>query len=447
MDEDCLYLNVWTPGTHDRALPVLVWLHGGAFVLGAGSTFLYTGRNLAARGDVVVVTANYRLGALGFLDLSQLSSDPEAPSNLGLLDQIAALRWVRENISAFGGDPDNVTLFGESAGAMCVGTHLALGGGLFRRAILQSGAAANIATAEVAAYVSERFLEALGLEAEDSKALRSLPTSRILAGQRAVLHSEIVRMGQLPWQPSLDGKILSRPPLAAIRDGSARDIAVLIGSNREEWKLLTAAALPMRAMDTDSLRNRVEQLLERGGREKAEAEELIRIYRASHPRGERATPYELWVAMRTDQVFRLPAIQLAEAHAESGGRTFMYRFDLEIPLLRRSLGACHAAELPLVFGSFEHPLLRPFYLNSSRARRLSRRMQDAWTGFARSGDLAVESTGHWPCYEPGERLTMILGKSCRVERAPNDEVRRFWLEQKADVSSGCSPAASSRPSS
>jgi para-nitrobenzyl esterase len=428
MAEDCLYLNVWTPGAHDRARSVLVWLHGGAFVLGAGSTCLYTGRNLAARGDVVVVTANYRLGALGFLDLSHLSSDPEAPSNLGLLDQIAALRWVRENISAFGGDPDNVTLFGESAGAMCIGKHLALGDGPFRRAILQSGAAANIATAEEAAYVSQRFLEALRIQADDWKTLRSLPTSRILAGQQVVLHSEIVRMGQLPWQPSLDGKVLSRPPLAAIRDGSARHIDVLIGSNRDEWKLLTAAALPMRAMDTDSLRHRVEQLLERCGREKAEAEELIRIYSAFHPRGERATPYELWVAMRTDEIFRLPAIQLAEAHAESGGRTFMYRFDLEIPLLPRTLGACHAAELPLVFGSFDHPLLRLVYLNSSRARRLSRQMQGAWTGFARSGDPAVEGAGQWPCYEPEERLTMILGKSCRVESAPVDEVRRFWLD-------------------
>ncbi len=432
--EDCLCLNVWTPAEAlepgSDPLPVLVWIHGGGFFLGAGSRFLYSGRELARRGTVVV-TINYRLGALGYLDLSRLSEDPHAPSNLGLRDQIAALEWVRDNIGVFGGDPERVTLFGESAGAMSAATLLTLNTGLFHRAILQSGAAANVSTGEEADEVARHFLDALGLDRPDLAALAEIPLPRILAAERRVFRFAASRLARLPWQPSLDGRLIVAPPIEAVGRGAGSEVDLLIGTNREEWRLFTAGVPHLRGMRRSGLEQRTREVLQRWGLDPQLAGTWLDVYRdASHRK--RARPFDLWAALRTDEIFRIPAIRLAERRSEkaqlaaNAGRTFMYRYDYPITLLPKTLGACHAAEMPLVFGSFRHPVLRGIYLGGRKTRELSETLQAAWVAFGRHGEPRAPALPRWPEYEPGTRNTLILDHPARVQQDPGSRIRRLW---------------------
>ena len=432
MSEDCLTLNVSTAATDEGRRPVLVWLHGGGFVLGAGSTFLYDAESLVARGNVVVVSLNYRLGALGFLNLSALSSRPDAPSNLGLRDQIAALKWVRDNILAFGGDPDNVTVFGQSAGAMSLGALLATASSLFRRAILQSGASANISTESESSYVAERFLGALGLAADDLEGLRAESVANLLKAQHSVLLGRSDRIGRLPWQPCVDRDLLPRQPLALLEHDGVRRMEVLIGTNLDEWKLFTSASIALRAMGFDELERRIHRILERRGQGHRSAAEAVALYREiTKTRGSRQTAYEAWVAFRSDEYFRIPAIALAESLARIGSKSFMYRFDYPIPAFRRALGACHAAELPLVFGTQRTSWLKPIYLGSKKADRLSTVIQGAWLSFAHSGIPRDLEMSAWPRYDSDSRSTRILavsGSSQPVLMDPEADARAFWLE-------------------
>ncbi|HMC53331.1 MAG TPA: carboxylesterase family protein, partial [Acidimicrobiales bacterium] len=254
-DEDCLTLNVWTPaaaGAQPR--PVLVWIHGGGFLTGSGSLPIYNGRFLAARGDVVVVTINYRLGALGFLSHPALRDEESgAAGNWGLLDQIAALRWVRENIDAFGGDPGNVTVFGESAGAMSVGTLMGTPAavGLFRRAIMESGSPAAT-PAEEAAGTAESLLRAAGCNRIDSEGARALPLGALLEAQQDLWARRGPGVG-LPLQPALDGAVLERDPSEAIADGLSSGVPVITGTNRDEWEMFAAMDPGAAALDRERL--------------------------------------------------------------------------------------------------------------------------------------------------------------------------------------------------
>src|SRR5262245_31230804 len=238
-DEACLYLNVFTPAVDDARRPVMVWIHGGAFVLGSGSGPGYDGSSLARRGDVVVVSINYRLGALGFLHLAELSGDYASSGNLGILDQIAALEWVRDNIAAFGGDPDNVTIFGESAGGMSVGTLLGTPAarGLFHKAIPQSGAAHNASPAAHASEVTAQFLQAASLGGLDD--LLGLPVEAVVAAQQEFsnrfftsIEAQLAPGGtvRLPFQPVVDGQMLDRRPIDNVARGNAAGVPVLIGT-------------------------------------------------------------------------------------------------------------------------------------------------------------------------------------------------------------------------
>ena len=431
MSEDCLTLNLTTPAADGEKRPVLVWLHGGAFVLGAGSTFLYDAGTLVGNGNVVVVSPNYRLGALGFLDLTGLTSRPGAPSNLGLRDQIAALEWVRVNIARFGGDPDNVTVFGESAGAMSLGALLAAAPHLFRRAILQSGAAANVSTRSESAYIAEHFLAAVGVSADDLEGLRALPLERILRAQRAVLLGETAKMGRLPWQPSIDGALLPHHPLTAVEQGAARAIEVVIGTNRDEWKLFTSTSLALRAMSFDELERRIERMLAKADLGRLDASRAVELYReVTKIRGYPQTAYEAWVAFRTDERFRLPAITLADALARSGARVYLYRFDYPIPAFKSALGACHAAEVPLVFGTHRKRWLRPVYLNHRYADRLAGDLQEAWLSFSRSGAPRDSAVAPWPRYDPEARATRVLdapGRAAAMAIDPEGATRAFWM--------------------
>jgi para-nitrobenzyl esterase len=424
--EDCLTLNVWTPGIDGRRRPVMVWIHGGAFVLGAGSTGLYTGARLATEGDVVVVTLNYRLGALGFLNLRALRpGDEDAFANLGLLDQIAALAWVRDHIQAFGGSPENVTIFGESAGGMSVGALLGApkARGLFHRAICQSGAAHHVSSSELAARVGKGFLEELGLGAERTEALRRVPVRELVRAQQAAALSLRLPLGTLAWQPSIDGDVLPRAPLDEIATGGSAGVPLLIGTNRDEWKLFLLADRRARRMDAAGLRKRLEQTLAHS--HAADADRAFETYRLSDTERSSSAAWERWAAFQGDRVFHAPALRLAERQAPHAD-TWSYLFRWSLPLLGRPVGACHGLEIPFVFGSLRDPWLRPWLGATRGARSLSRRMQRAWVEFARTGDPRHDGIPAWPCFEAERRPTLAFDSRCTLRESPFSETLPFW---------------------
>jgi para-nitrobenzyl esterase len=429
--EDCLTLNVFTPGLDDARRPVLVWIHGGAFVLGAGSTPIYSGRRLARGGDAVVVTLNYRLGVLGFAQLGLLGLEgAEETLNLGLQDQVAALRFVREHIRAFGGDPGNVTIFGESAGAMSVGTLLGTPAArpLFQRAILQSGAAHNVSGPERAAQAAHALLRELGGDARSAlRTLAEAPVEAILAAQQRATAALGIAHGTLPWQPAVDGRVVPRQPLEAIAAGECAGIPVLVGTNRDEWKLFTLFDTRTRRLDAAGLRRRLERILPGKDEEGvAFADRALDAYRSARAGPSGATPLELWEAIQGDRIFRYPAARLAELQAAHEPRTYQYLFEWTPRLARRRVGACHALEIPFVFGTLRQPLIRALIGASGGALALSRAMRDAWVAFARSGEPASPALGPWRPYTARERTTMLLGPRPEAVRAPLEEERRFW---------------------
>jgi para-nitrobenzyl esterase len=427
MDEDCLYLNVYTPAADAAKRPVMVWIHGGGFVIGSGSQPIYDGAPLARRGELVVVTINYRLGPLGFLYLTDLCPEIEgAAGNLGIRDQLAGLEWVRDNIAAFGGDPENVTIFGESAGGMSVATLLGTPSahGLFARAIPQSGAAHNVHSRETATKVAARFLEELGLSASDApEKLREVPPDKLLDSHQQTVLKLGTRLGLLPFQPLVDDELLREPPLAAIRDGSAAGAPLLTGTTRDEWKLFGMLDRGIRTLDGAGLAKRLSKQLPG-----ADVEALIETYRRAREGSTASEIADLYFAIQTDRVFRIPAIRLAEAQAAHQPDTFCYQFNWETPSFGGALGACHAVELPFVFGVLDKEGAARFAGGGPGADRRSGCVMDAWIAFARCGDPAHPGLpgGRWDRYDSDRRATMMLGAECAIELAPGEAERRAW---------------------
>ena len=431
-DEDCLYLNIFTPGLDDARRPVLFWIHGGGFTSGSGSGLAYYGRNITTRGDVVLVTINYRLGALGFLNLNEATGGKiPATGNEGLLDQTFAMEWVRDNIAAFGGDPENVTIFGESAGGMSVGAQLAMpeAKGLFHKAIPQSGAAHTASSPDRSVKAANVFLEILGVSAGDTDALRLQNVERLMEAQKELAVRAVAPesgIGGMALQPVIDGKILPRLPINAIASGSADGIPVLVGSNLEEWKLFGVMDPSIARLTEEQLLKRCQRLIPSG-----DVSGLIEAYRkAREKRGAPTTPSELLMAIQTDRTFRMPGIVLAETQMKRGTPAYSYLFTWTSPAMGGKLGACHALELGFLFGTYEEN----FSGTGPEADALSRNMQDTWVAFARTGDPSCESLGKWPAY--GERReTMVLGRDSGVVGAPYEEERRAW-DAIPDASAG-----------
>ena len=422
--EDCLYLNVWTPDT-SGSRPVMVWIHGGGFLLGAGSEPLYDGRRLAARGDVVVVTVNYRLGALGYLAHPSLRDEATgACGNWGLLDQIAAVEWVRDNAKAFGGDPAQITVFGESAGSMSATTMMTAprARGLFQRVIAQSGAPV-VATAEEAAATGERVVNALSVRPNE---LRHVPVQRFLEVQQ-----QIMLAGQqagaslsddlMAFRPNVDGAVLHRHPQDAVAEGETAGTALLIGTNRDEMRLFSL--LDQADLDDAGLLRRLDAHLD-----DSKARLVIEAYRAARSgRGEAIEPKELWSAMETDRFFRAPAMRFAADHAAHGSPTFAYLFCWPSPMAM--LGAAHAIELPFVFGTLDAPMIDQFAGTGPEAEQLSDAVQGAWVSFARNADPSTPELGSWPPFDGDGRSTMVLGQACGVQDAPAAAELDCWVAE------------------
>ena len=425
LDEDCLTLDVATPAPDGGKRPVMVWIHGGAFILGAGSDPMYDGGTLARVGDVVVVTINYRLGALGFLDLAAATENRvPAPGNQGLRDQIAALEWVRDEIAAFGGDPDNVTVFGESAGAISVGTLLGAPAarGLFRRAILQSGAPNFVNPRDVSERVAREVLTELGIPRTEAARILDVPVERLLGVQLRIANRGGV--GGLPFAPSIDGITLPQHPFHTIAAGGVRDVGVLVGTTLEEMKLFMMMDPKAKTLDDAGLLRRCARMVP--GTDPERAARVVETYRdARAARGMPVTPPELWCAIDSDKQFRYPSTRVAELQRAHGADAFSYLFTWRSPLMEGALGACHALELPFVWGTLVHPALALFAGSGETATRLAHRMQEAWVAFARTGNPSTHALP-WPGYDVPRRATMIFGPESGVEDSPLEPERRFW---------------------
>jgi para-nitrobenzyl esterase len=408
--DDCLNLNVWTPDPGPARLPVMVWIHGGSFTNGSGAVPTYDGSRFA-RDGVVCVTVNYRLGVEGFARLAG------APDNRGLLDQVAALEWVRENIAGFGGDPHHVTIFGESAGAMSVVSLLSMprAEGLFRRVIAQSGAGHHALTPATADRVAAELSAKLGVPAT-REALATLPYERVLEAQDAVSQDAVtdrdperwgeVALNAMAWEPVVDGEVLPARPIDGLVAGAGAGVDLLTGTNSEEQRLFM---VPNGVIDLAT-----EEAVVATAAGLGLGPHALAAYRAARPE---ATPGDLLSAVVTDWFFRIPALRLVEAHGSHGGRSHLYEFTWRSPQFGGRLGAAHYLEVGFVFERLgpERALV-----GSDPPLSLADAMHAAWVAFARTGDPG------WPCYDPARRATMRFGEVCRVVDDPGSEERQLW---------------------
>jgi para-nitrobenzyl esterase len=435
--EDCLNLNVWTPGLDDARRPVLVWIHGGGFTSGSGSSLLYRGERLALRGDVVVVTINYRLGALGFLAHPRLAEPEGGWGNWGLLDQIAALDWVRENIAEFGGDPENVTVFGESAGAMSISALLASSAAtrLFHKAVIQSGPP-TCGSGAWAQRRTARFLQKLAEsrhsiagpdETPDRYMLQEVPPEMLVAAaQRLEPEGEGL---PLAFMPVVDDGVVTSRPADVVRSGAERRIPVIIGTNRDECTFFALGDPRAAGMDEDLLLRRVAAISSR-----ELAGPLVSAYRrARSERGEQAGPLAIWTAITSDVVFRLPSLSFAEALADKGAEVYTYLFTWTSPFLGGILGSAHALEIPFVFGSVAERAVQPYSGSGPAAIALSDSMIRSWSAFAITGDPSCDELGQWHAYDAVKRNTMVLGEHSGVEQDPRGEEREAWSNSGVDM--------------
>lgn len=398
--EDCLNLNIWTRELGSARQPVMVWIPGGAFESSVGSA--YDGARFA-RDGVVCVTTNYRVGADGFLYLG------DGIANLGLLDQIAALQWVQENIGAFGGDPDNVTVFGESAGAMSIGMLLAAprADGLFRRAILQSGAAHPVMSAVTAGRVGQCLADKLGVAATRD-ALAAVPTDRLIAAQEELkadlaAHPDPRHWGmevvisQMLWQAVIDGEVIPARPIDRISAGAGAQVDVLIGTTTDEWRLFVVVGGMIDQVTVETLA----AVIAAYG---LPLDAALATYRAAHPD---AGPGDLLAAVQSDWYVRVPALRLADAYAKHRTATYMYEFAWRSPQFNGLLGACHGLEIPFVFDTLDDEATQ-LLTGPNPPQHLADTMHASWIAFATNGDPG------WSRYDLPRRATMRFDATSEV---------------------------------
>ncbi|QSE78850.1 carboxylesterase/lipase family protein [Rhodococcus koreensis] len=431
IDEDCLTLNVFAPAADaGRPRPVMVWIHGGAYYLGSSGQRMFDPARLVERGDVVVVTFNYRLGALGFLDFSAFSTE-EHPfdTNLGLRDQIAALIWVRDNIAAFGGDPGDVTLFGESAGGGSVTTLMTSpqAEGLFHRAIAESSPATSVYGSARAESIAESFLELLDIAPADAGRLRDLPVDVLTKACIELVQQVPARVpGTLAVAPTVDGDVVPHYPVAAFRKGLAHRIPLLIGTNKDEASMFRLMKSPLMPITPDAVHQMFVAIAADHPDLPADEEQEVAAAYPDYPMKRSA------MEISRDAAFRMPTLWIAEAHSRVAP-TWLYRFDYATPFLRAArIGATHGTEVPYVFGNFGVVPHDPtFKLGGHRtAGHVSERIQHRWLSFATEGtpDGTRAEIG-WPRYDEADRTTLLIGRSDAVVDDPDRELRRAWGEE------------------
>jgi len=423
--EECLNLHVWSPGLDGAKRPVMVWLHGGAFHFGSANRAVTDGANLARRGNVVVVAVNHRLNILGHLDLSALGGERYAHSgNAGVLDLVLALEWVRDNIDRFGGDPGNVTIFGESGGGGKVSVLLAMPAaqGLFHRAIIQSGASVRVSTRERATALTEAALRQVDVTPDSLDRLKTIPVEQLVAAitpaKRAVGRSGFPLLDRYDFGPVVDGRDLPQQPGDPAPAAFSDDIPLLIGDTKDEATRFLADddAVWNRTLTDAELRNRLAAIA--GG---AAADRLVDLYRTQQPQG---NPAELLIAALTHGQFWVRSALFAERKAAARqAPVYVYSLAWETPVFGGRLKAPHALDLPFVFDNTE---VAEATAGAAGARDLAATMSAAWIAFARAGNPGTTGLPDWPAYTAEKRAVMVFDRDCRTVADPDRDARLLW---------------------
>jgi para-nitrobenzyl esterase len=417
--EDCLRVNVWTPGADNHKRPVMVWLHGGGFSAGSGQELkAYYGESIARRGDVVLVSFNHRLNVFGYLDLSKYGGEYTSSANAGMLDLVSALEWVRDNISNFGGDPGNVMIFGQSGGGSKVSTLMAMPAakGLFHRAAIESGSSLRQNTPESSEKLAAALFDVLGLSLSQVSKLRDVPFEKLAQAQQEALLKAFPEPA-IPgsgggWRPTADGRILSLQPFDPVAPAISAGIPLLVGSvlnemthgiNHPEYEDMSIDEVLRRARD----------------RFKDRTEAVIAAYQKLYPK---AKPFDvLSVAFAAES--RQNCVTQAERQAAlDGAQVYMFWFTWQTPVLDGRPRAFHCAELPFVFNNSDRAAAMTG--GGPEARELGGRMSDAWIAFARKGDPNHPGLPKWPTFTAKEGALMIFDKKCEIRMNPDGEARR-----------------------
>jgi len=434
--EDCLYLNIWKPAKPktEGPLPVMFWIHGGSLTTGSGIISLYWGDRLSAQKDVIVVTINYRLGALGFLAHKDLSAeDPRGSSgNYGLLDQIAALQWVRDNISGFGGDPNRVMIFGESAGGWSVCYLLAspLAQGLFQRAVIESGGCDTVNSMEVGFSDGEEFAKKVGCQGKTGKemlsCLRSFPVEKMLEKEppaseekkkkdRGLFSKEDLKF---VWVPHIDGWALKQSPIEALKSGNYNKVPLIVGSNRDEFKLFSVTTPGARLIPKSLIEKIMTDFL---GREVTDG------FKKLYPYKNYRRPADAALDAMGDIGLGCRCYWAVEALADKQP-VYYYRFDYDEHLAPHMVGAAHAVEIPFVFGNLDRAPATIF-LNKrlrKKAEPLKEAMMSYWTNFAKTGDPNGEGLVQWQQYDSVKRQRIYFDIPITLKETDNVEKCEFW---------------------
>jgi para-nitrobenzyl esterase len=414
--ENCLFLNVYTPEALPlRKRPVMVWLHGGGFTIGSAGDPQYDGSALCRRGDVVVVTLNHRLNALGYLYLGALHDDFADSGNVGQLDIVLALQWVRDNIAAFGGDAGNVTIFGQSGGGAKVSALLAMppARGLFHKAIIQSGPGITMADKNKAAELAERTLASLGIMKTEVHRLQSINYRQLIEAAAAAQRRDDRRS----LSPVVDGRALPNDPFSPAAPDVSRNIPLIIGTTKDEGALFLSADPSFRNMTAEQAHAHIAGIV---GADRGDA--AFKLYQSLRP----ADPPTYWVtAAMTDRMMRMDSIRLAERKlAQRSAPVFMYRLDWQTPILGGVMRSPHGLDVPLVFDNVDKKL--GILGSGPEPRRIAPVMSRAWINFARSGNPSQRHIT-WPGYDTTSRPTMIFDVDSHVVSDPDGEARAFWL--------------------
>jgi para-nitrobenzyl esterase len=420
--EDCLTLNVWTPGADDARRPVMVWIHGGSYVYGGTSDPLYYADNIARRGDVVCITINYRLGIFGMLYLGDVGGPGyEKSANHGMLDQELALKWVKANAEAFGGDPDNITIFGESAGGISIAALLGMpsANGLFHKAVPQSNGSVFRAF-EFAKETTNQIMQFAGVG--DIEGLNKLSQQELVDLELNFIESYPLT-AEYFFMPCVDGNVLPEPTVQAILNGRANDVPLLTGSMPHEityWDFYLPMIKEMTAEDLIEGNHWFKEFLDRHFEDYRR--DVVESYSSRRTAG---TPNDALIAIMTDTAFRLPLIRITEAYEKaSRSPVYMYLFTWESQA-NDYLRACHAIELPFLFRNFDNEFTE-MIVGPNPPMELADIVQDAWIAFARTGNPSHAGNPKWPAYNTDKRATMILNTPPEVVNDPHGDDRKVW---------------------
>jgi para-nitrobenzyl esterase len=416
MSEDCLVLNVWTPSLRNGSKrPVMVWLHGGGYTSGSAGVPVYDGTHLARKQDVVVVGINHRLNVFGYLYLAELGGEKYADSgNVGMLDIVLALQWVRDNIARFGGDPGNVTIFGESGGGGKVSTLMAMppATGLFHKGIVESGSTLRVGSREDANKAAERLVAQLGITPNRMDDLQKAPMDKLLATMHSMAGSNAPRLG-----PVVDGRSLPRNPFDPDAPSITASVPMLIGTNGTESTLLLGLGdAGLFSLDDAAMRTRLKAYLHLDDDSKLDS--VIASYKKDRPG---ATPSDIYFAVTTDRMMRMNAITQAERKAAQGTPAYMYLFGWQTPVLGGKLKSPHAIELAFVFDNVNTQT--GMIGTGVDLQPLADKVSAAWAAFARTGNPSHPGIPKWPAYDTTSRATMVFNDECKVENDPGRDER------------------------